>query len=283
MEAEAVDANVAFLTTHDVLAGAKRHHVGNAFVFTVFVLDGGGDAFTVVANDDVHARTERGVKDDPDVPSTGVEGVVHELAHGVVDGEATVELTAEEVGGDDKGYVSTFHSVQPPLFEFVLSLWTSDGFDTMLWAVRAGQVEATWRVRVSLVHDGVSIVVPQQALHLEDFLNRAPVVYLEGWPFLSAGVSAQTFMKLGGGTSDVASDEPICPVKFAENVCSNAGPHHVLRDVVFVQYVRIHNLPSPDVLNPPHDGLRTVSSAPPSYSDGYQYAAFERDFQHHET
>ena len=116
---------------------------------------------------------------------------------------------------------------------------------------------------MSLVHDGVSVVMPQQAFHLEDFLNRAPVVDLEGWPFLSASVSAEAFIKSGGGSSDVASNEPICPVKFAENVCSNAGPHHVLRDVVFVQYVRIHNLPSPDVLNPPHDGLRTVSSAPP--------------------
>jgi hypothetical protein len=142
----------------------------------------------------VHARAERGVKDDPDVPSTGVEGVVNQFAHGIVNGEATVELTAKEVSGDDKGYVSTFHSVQPPLFEFVLELWTGDGFDTMLWAVRAGQVEATWRVRVSLVHDGVSIVVPQQALHLEDFLNRAPVVDLEGWPFLSASVTAEAFI-----------------------------------------------------------------------------------------
>ena len=91
------------------------------------------------------------------------------------------------------------------------------------------------------VHEGAAVVVEQQALHLEDFLEGVPVVHFERCMFALGGMTEKPALNAGGCTPDVGADEDpgIARVRIKEDI----GPHGipgVLFDVVSVQDVRAH-------------------------------------------
>ena len=96
-EAQTKDANVATFAAHHVLSRTKRHDIGDSLVIAFFMFNACWDAFTVVANDNVHALALCVIEDDPNVSCACIKRVVNQFTDGIVNGEASIETATKEI------------------------------------------------------------------------------------------------------------------------------------------------------------------------------------------